>query len=118
MEDSAAIDAFSALAQPTRLAVFRLLMTHEPSGVAAGEIAEQVGIPQNTLSTHLAILTRAGLISAERLGRSIHYRAELSCVREIASFLVNDCCGGRPELCQPLIDEFTPCCTSKAGDAA
>lgn len=115
MEDSHAIDAFAALAQPTRLQAFRLLMTKEPEGLPAGEIASALAVPQNTLSTHLAILTRAGLISSERQSRSIVYRAEISRVREIASFLVNDCCGGRPELCQPLIEEFTPCCTPKEG---
>ena len=70
------------------------------------------------MSTHLAILERAGLISSERQSRSIIYRAELERVREIASFLVNDCCGGRPELCEPLVAEFTPCCRPKESENA
>jgi DNA-binding transcriptional ArsR family regulator len=113
MEPAAAIDVFSALAQPTRLDAFRLIMKHEPRGLRAGEVARLIGVPQNTMSTHLAILARAGLISAERQGRSIIYRSEIERVREIASFLVNDCCGGRPELCEPLVAEFAPCCSPR-----
>jgi DNA-binding transcriptional ArsR family regulator len=60
------------------------------------------------MSSHLAVLMRAGLIESERHSRSIIYRARIDRVREIASFLVSDCCGGRPELCQPLVAEFTP----------
>jgi len=116
MESIDAIAVFSALSQPTRLAVFRLLMAHEPGGLPAGQIAQQVDVPQNTLSTHLGILDRAGLVAAQRDGRSIIYRAELGRVREITSFLVQDCCGGRPELCEPLMAELAPCC--RPGDAA
>jgi ArsR family transcriptional regulator, arsenate/arsenite/antimonite-responsive transcriptional repressor len=110
MESYLAIDVFAALAQSTRLETFRLLMAHEPEGLPAGEVARRLDVPQNTMSSHLAILTRAGLISAERHSRSIVYRARVDRVREIATFLVQDCCGGRPELCEPLIAEFTPCC--------
>lgn len=118
MESNAAIDALAALAQPTRLASFRLLIQHEPNGLPAGEVARLLDVPQNTMSTHLAILERAGLISSERQGRSIFYRAELDAIRDVTSFLVSDCCGGRPELCAPLVAEFTPCCTPKeASDA-
>lgn len=111
MESSDALDTFAALAQPTRLDAFRLLVKHEPQGLPAGGIAQHLGVPANTTSTHLAILARAGLVSAERRGRSIVYRAELDRVRELASFLVADCCGGRPEVCQPLVAEFAPCCS-------
>lgn len=110
MESSHALDVFAALSQGTRLDTFRLLMEHEPQGLPAGEIARRLDVPQNTMSTHLAILTRAGLIESERHSRSIVYRAVVDRVREIASFLVQDCCGGRAELCVPLIAEFTPCC--------
>ena len=116
MESTDALAVFSALSQPTRLAVFRLLMEHEPAGLPAGDVAQALDVPQNTMSSHLAILSRAGLVAAERAGRTIRYRAELDRVREIASFLVQDCCGGRPELCAPLVAEFTPCCTP-AGNA-
>ena len=76
MESDDAILAFSALAQPTRLAVFRLLMTHEPEGLPAGDVARQLEVPHNTMSTHLGILSRAGLIRASRHSRSIVYRAQ------------------------------------------
>ena len=117
METTNAIEVFAALAQPTRLEAFRLIMQHEPDGLPAGEVARLLDVPQNTMSSHLAILARAGLISAERQSRSIIYRTEIDRVREIASFLVNDCCGGRPELCEPLVAEFTPCSPKEATDA-
>ena len=111
MDSTNALEVFAALSQSTRLDAFRLIMKHQPDGLPAGEVARLLDVPQNTMSTHLAILTRAGLISSERRSRSIIYRAQIDKVREIASFLVNDCCGGRPELCEPLVAEFTPCCT-------
>jgi ArsR family transcriptional regulator len=113
MESIHALEVFAALSQSTRLDTFRLLMEHEPEGLAAGEIARRLEVPQNTMSSHLGILTRAGLIEPERHSRSIVYRAVVERVREIASFLVQDCCGGRPELCEPLVAEFTPCCSAK-----
>lgn len=118
MENTRAIDVFAALSQGTRLDAFRLIMNHEPHGLPAGEVARLLDVPQNTMSSHLAVLARAGLISSERHSRSIIYRAELDRVREVASFLVSDCCGGRPELCEPLVAEFTPCCTPGAGKNA
>jgi ArsR family transcriptional regulator len=123
MDSHRAILAFAALAQPTRLDVFRLLIEHEPDGLPAGEIARHMGVPHNTMSTHLAILTRAGLITAERHSRSIVYRAQLEAVRALAGYLVKDCCGGRPEICGPLIADLTPWCATQnttakeAGDA-
>ncbi|HEV7345082.1 MAG TPA: metalloregulator ArsR/SmtB family transcription factor [Devosia sp.] len=113
MESTAATDVFAALSQPTRLDAFRLLMQHEPDGLPAGEVARLLEVPQNTMSTHLAVLARAGLIESERHSRSIVYRAVVERVREITSFLVQDCCGGRAELCEPLVAQFTPCCAPK-----
>jgi len=110
MDNTQVIDALSALAQSTRLDTFRLLVSREPEGVAAGELARLVAIPQNTMSTHLAILSRAGLIIGERHSRSIIYRASLDRLRDLMLFLVKDCCGGRPELCTPLIADLMPCC--------
>jgi DNA-binding transcriptional ArsR family regulator len=109
MDAARAIFAFSALAQPTRLSVFHLLVEHEPAGVPAGEIARHLGVPHNTMSSHLAILTRAELIEAKRQSRSIIYRARLDTVRRLAGYLVKECCGGRPEVCAPLIAELSPC---------
>lgn len=106
MENESAIDAFGALAQATRLETFRLLVSHEPDGLPAGEVARQLNVPQNTMSTHLGILARAGLVKAERRSRSVIYRAHLDALHGLAMFLVADCCGGRAGLCRPLIDEL------------
>jgi ArsR family transcriptional regulator len=94
-----ALSALAALGQPTRLAIFRSLMQREPGGIPAGALAEAIGCPANTLSTHLAILARAGLVRGERDGRSILYHADVEGMRALMSFLVTDCCGGHPELC-------------------
>ena len=94
-----ALAALAALGQPTRLDILRLLVRKEPKGLPAGEIAEAVGCPHNTLSTHIAILARAGLVQGRRDGRSIIYRAKAEGIRAFIGFLVNDCCDGRPEMC-------------------
>lgn len=113
MESNDAIAALSALAQPTRLETFRLLVKTEPEGIAAGELARLMDVPQNTMSSHLAILARADLISSERQSRSIIYRANLDGFRDLTLFLLKDCCGGNAALCAPLIAELTPCCAPK-----
>jgi DNA-binding transcriptional ArsR family regulator len=104
MESEAAILSFAALAQSTRLDVFRLLVKHEPHGLAAGEIARALAVPQNTMSSHLAILARAGLVISERHSRSIVYRAALLHLGGVVNFLIEDCCGGRADLCAPAPD--------------
>lgn len=109
MESEPTILALSALAQPTRLDTFRLLVRQEPDGLPAGEIARQLDVPQNTMSAHLAILARAGLVRSQRQSRSIVYRADLDILRAVMLFLVKDCCGGRAELCHPLADELLAC---------
>jgi DNA-binding transcriptional ArsR family regulator len=110
MESEETILALAALAQPTRLDVFRLLVKQEPTGLAAGDIAKALAVPQNTMSSHLAILSRAGLISAQRFSRSIVYRADLARFQAVVLFMLKDCCDGRPEICAPLIESLTPCC--------
>ena len=110
MESSQAVTALAALAQATRLDTFRLLVKHEPEGVAAGELARAVGVPQNTLSAHLAILSRAGLVKGERHSRSIIYRANLAAFQDLTLFMIQDCCGGSPELCGPLIESLQTRC--------
>ena len=94
-----ALAALAALGQPTRLEIFRFLMRHEPDGAPAGVVAEAIGCPHNTLSTHLSILARSGLIRGTRDGRSIIYRANIEVMRSLIAFLINDCCDGHPELC-------------------
>lgn len=111
MKIDLAIGAFSALAQPTRLEALRLLVKHEPDGLPAGEIARRLAVPHNTMSSHLAILARAGLISVERHSRSMIYRVELAAVRRLVMFLLKDCCNGRSELCAPLMDEISRSCS-------
>ena len=113
MEQEQAILALAALAQSTRLSVFRLLVKHEPEGLAAGEIAKALAVPQNTMSAHLAVLARAGLVISERKSRSIIYRADLVTLQELMSFMVEDCCGGRAEFCAPL-----PSCKPARGKRA
>jgi DNA-binding transcriptional ArsR family regulator len=113
MDKERAILALAALAQSTRLDAFRLVVEHEPDGLAAGEIARRLAVPHNTMSTHLAVLSRAGLISAERRSQSIIYRAELDRFRGVASYLLRDCCGGHPEVCGPLVSDLAPRCSDK-----
>jgi ArsR family transcriptional regulator, arsenate/arsenite/antimonite-responsive transcriptional repressor len=113
MESENVIVALAALAQPTRLDVFRLLVKHEPEGLAAGDIARALAVPQNTMSSHLSILSRAGLVSAQRFGRSIVYRADLRQFQALTLFMLKDCCDDRPEICAPLIESLTPCCAPK-----
>lgn len=114
MERNSAIAALAALAQNTRLETFRLLVQHEPDGIPAGELARLLDVPQNTMSAHLATLSRAGLVKSERRSRSIIYRADLDGLRDLTLFLLKDCCGGSTELCAPLIAELTPCCAPGA----
>ncbi len=113
MESENAILALAALAQSTRLDVFRLLVKQEPKGLAAGDIARALAVPQNTMSSHLSILSRAGLVSAQRFSRSIVYRADLAHLQAGMLFLARDCGDGRPEICAPLIEDLTPCCPPK-----
>ena len=94
-----ALAALAALGQPTRLEIFRLLIRREPKGLPAGAIAEAVGCPHNTLSSHLSILARSGLLRGTRDGRSIVYRADVEGMRWLVAFLINDCCDGHPEIC-------------------
>lgn len=109
-----AISALSALAQPTRLAIVRLLMKHEPVGITAGQIAETIGAQHNTLSSHLAILVRAGLLRSSREGRTIIYRSDLEGMRSVIAFLVDDCCDGHPELCNLVAADAAACCAPLA----
>ena len=105
-----AVEALSALAHGHRLAVFRLLVQAGTDGLPAGEIAREIGMLPNTLSTHLTILSHAGLIRSRREGRSVIYSADYDGMRDLLGFLVADCCGGRPEICAPLAETVQACC--------
>ena len=110
MDIDLAIGALGALAQGTRLETFRLLVRSEPDGIAAGEVARLLEVPQNTMSAHLAILARAGLVISERRSRSIIYRADIDGLRALMTFLAKDCCAGSADLCAPLVADLAPCC--------
>ncbi len=110
MENEVVILALAALAQQTRLQAFRMLVRHEPDGLAAGELARLLDVPQNTLSAHLSVLTRAQLVRSERQSRSIIYRANLAMLQETVLYLVKDCCGGHADVCAPLLESLAPCC--------
>ncbi len=113
MDNPEVILTLGALAQTTRLDVFKLLIRSEPNGVAAGEISRILDVPHNTLSTHLGILSRSGLIRSKRYSRSIVYRADLERFREMTLFLLADCCGGNPETCATAIADLFPCYPTK-----
>ncbi len=102
-----ATEAFAALSQPSRLEAFRLLVKAGEDGVMAGDIARQLDVRQNTMSANLAVLLHAGLVRRERYGRTIRYFADFDSMRGLLGFMLEDCCGGRPELCQPLIKEIS-----------
>src|SRR5690625_7703176 len=104
METSTVIATFAALSQETRLEVFRLLVRHEREGLATGEIARQLEVPHNTMSAHLAVLTRAQLAVSLRQGRSIIYRANLDHMKKTVQVLVSDCLPGPAEAGEPLVD--------------
>lgn len=92
-------DAFAALANELRLSVFRLLVSVAPEALPAGQIADRLRVPASTLSTHLAQLERAGLLKSWREQQRILYAVDTDGTRNLVGFLINDCCGGQPELC-------------------
>ncbi|WP_415182266.1 ArsR/SmtB family transcription factor [Phaeovulum sp.] len=106
MDKNSALNAFAALSQSTRLDVFRLLIKAGEHGMSAGDISGTLEVRQNTMSANLAILARSGLIQSKREGRSIHYFADINGMRGLLAFLMEECCGGRPEKCQPVLDEL------------
>ncbi len=110
MKMKEAVASLSALAQESRLEVFRLLVRTGPKGLPAGILAEQLGVPPATLSFHLKELVNAGLIDSRRDGRSIIYALRVEGIRGLMAFLAEDCCQGQPELCSPLCrrDEEIP----------
>jgi ArsR family transcriptional regulator len=113
MKKSTAIAALGALAQETRLDIFRLLIGKAPQGLPAGEIGERLGLPAPTLSFHLNQLRFAGLVTSRREGRSIIYFADYRAMNRLLAYLTDNCCGGQPELCAPQ-----PCAAAAGGEAA
>lgn len=109
MNIDSALPALAALAHPTRLEAFRLLVRHEPEGLSTGKLVDASGLTQSTFSTHLAVLAKAGLVKSEKQGRQQIQRADIDTLRELMLFLAKDCCQARPELCEPLLAELTCC---------
>jgi DNA-binding transcriptional ArsR family regulator len=112
MEVKSAVVALTALAQETRLNIFRLLVRAGEVGCAAGEIAESLSLPAATLTFHLKELSHAGVIESQREGRSIRYFVRLAAIRDLLTYLLHDCCNGHPELCAVVAP--SDCCKPKA----
>jgi ArsR family transcriptional regulator len=102
MNTSQALEAFSALAHETRLMVFKLLIKESEQGISAGIIARQLSVQPSTLTAHLHILRRAGLIQSSRQKQKILYSADISGTRDLLRFLTQECCKGHPEICAEL----------------
>ena len=102
MNVQTAVALLEALANETRLGVFRLLVEAGPEGLSAGSIAERMRARQNTMSSHLAKLQRAGIIDSWRDGRHIIYRADFDAFGDLIIYLMKDCCGGKADLCGPV----------------
>lgn len=111
-----AVVALSALAHPGRLTAFRMLVAAGPDGLPAGEIARRLGMPANTLSTNLNILSAAGLVGSQRDGRFIVYSADYARMQTLLAFLIADCCGGEPGICAPLAAIVTRACCEPASE--
>ena len=111
MDTNSAVKALAALAQESRLEAFRLMIRSGTEGMAAGKIAGAIDIPHNTLSSHLSILVNAGLVNSRRESRSIIYSIDFDGTRKLLTFLMEECCQGRPEVCAPLLDSvLLDCC--------
>ena len=112
MEITSAVASLAALAHEGRLTAFRLLVQAGDGGLAAGELARRLQVLPNTLSTNLGILAQAGLVTSQREGRSIIYRAQYEAMGELLAYLVEDCCAGSPEICAPLARLASGCCAA------
>ncbi|MDX1781919.1 MAG: helix-turn-helix transcriptional regulator [Thalassovita sp.] len=110
MDKEKTLAAFAALSQSSRMDAFRLLIKTGARGMAAGEISEALGVKQNTMSANLSVLFQAGLVRNAREGRSIRYFADMDGLRAMLTFLMEDCCGGEPDLCRPVLDAIACDC--------
>jgi len=117
MNEPQALDALGALSQETRLRIVRLLVRASPEGLAAGIIGEAVCASASTASFHLAHLERAGLIGSRRQARLIIYSANVAGLTDLIGFLMKDCCGGRPEVCGPVLADLSCLCLDAPGSA-
>lgn len=99
MDNPSAVKIFAALAQESRLGLFRLLVEAGPEGLSAGSIAEQLGLPSSTLSFHLKELAHAGVVQSRQAGRFVYYSADFATMNALLGFLTENCCGGQPQAC-------------------
>lgn len=106
MDVNEALTVLSALSHETRLWVFRLLVQAGPAGMTAGEIADHLSSLQNTMSSHLRLLSQAGLVERVREGRHIRFRANYEPIRALVLFLMEDCCQAKAEVCRPVVDSL------------
>ena len=113
MDIPKATRALGALSQESRLRAFRMLVRSGSDGIAAGKIADALGVPHNTMSTHLATLVNAGLVESRRESRSIIYSIDFDGTRELLSFLMEECCQGSPEVCMPVLEAVLPQCCDR-----
>ena len=114
MDEREAVSAFAALAQETRLQIVRMLVKAGPEGMPAGAIGEAVGASSSRVSFHLKELEHASLVAARRQSRSIIYTASIPGLSALLRFLTEDCCQGRPELCDPAFAGLKLCCPEPA----
>ena len=115
MHDEQAVIALAALAHPQRLAIFRLLVREGPNGISASDLAEAVEASPTAASFHLKELQRSGLINGTRDGRYIRYAIHVNGMRQLLTYLTEDCCQGNPELCGGTIKKVRALCKSKGG---
>ena len=106
-EQQSAVAALAALGQSTRLALFQTLVKAGADGLSAGAIADKLGVKQNTLSSHLSSLERAGMIAHRRIGRSLIYRPSFFGMRSLLKFLVQECCDNHPAVTKPLLAQLS-----------
>lgn len=113
MDEKAAVKTLASLAQEHRLRIFRLLVREGANGLPASTIADTVGISRTSVSFHLKELEQGGLLTSWREGRNIRYAIVINAVREFLVFLTEDCCQGRPEICNPFSKKQSFCCESR-----
>jgi len=101
MKPAQVVKALAALAQPTRLAIYRLLVARGPEGMAAGQVAEKLKVSPATLSFHFKTLSHAGLLDSRQDGRFIYYSANFAVMHGMVAYLTENCCGGNPDACKP-----------------
>lgn len=113
MDETRIVASLAALAHQHRLRIFRLLVKQGPTGMPAGEIADRVGISPTNTSFHLKELDQAGLLRATRHGRFVHYAIDVDGMRKLLTYLTEECCQGRPELCGSAFVAASSLCRPK-----